>query len=194
MLRYLSTGSDFASTGDSQLRHCKTTVHDCIWEVVDFLYFNHERYIRFPQTPDELEACARLYDVEKYNFKPYCVGSVDCTQIGVKTPSQRWQEEAFVNRKSYKSINTMVPKLNSYIHILTSILLTSCLHSQKLICISLNMNFFLQLIVDAEGKILHVDATFPGSASDAYIFNQSEVRDFGDRGFFGKYFLLGDSG
>ena len=56
------------------------------------------------------------------------------------------------------------------------------------------MNFFLQLIVDAEGKILHVDATFPGSASDAYIFNQSEVRDFGDRGFFGKYFLLGDSG
>ena len=54
--------------------------------------------------------------------------------------------------------------------------------------------FIRQLVVDANYRILHVDSTFPGSASDAYIFNQSEVRDFGDRGLFGKYFLLADSG
>ena len=108
MLRYLSTGSDFASTGDAQLKHCKTTVHDCVWEGVDFLYYNHERYIRWPQTEPEMEELAQLFDVNRYQNKPYCIGCVDCTHIGCKKPNYHWQEEAFVNRKAYHSINTMV--------------------------------------------------------------------------------------
>ena len=108
MMRYMSTGADFTTTGDAQQRMCKASVHNSLWEAVDFVYYNHERYIRWPQTEPELEACAQLYDVNRFSNKKYCVGAVDCTHIGIKKPSHRWQEEAFVNRNSYHSINTMV--------------------------------------------------------------------------------------
>lgn len=73
---------------------------------------------------------------------------------------------------------------------------TSCQHlyHRYSALISCYPYFIQQLIVDAHYNILHVDARWPGSASDAYIFNCSEVRDFGDRGLFGEHFIVADAG
>ena len=118
MLRYMACGADYKTTGDAEGKMSKTSVFRSMWEAVDFVYYNHERYIRWPQTEEELAQKARLYDVNRYAYKPYCVGSVDCTQVGIQTPNYHWQEEAFVNRNSYHSINTMVSALRSK-HILS---------------------------------------------------------------------------
>lgn len=108
MLRYMSTGADFKTTADAQINIAKSTVHRCLWEVVDFVYYNVDRYIRWPQTPEEQRAKARLYDVQKFSYKPFCIGAADCMHVGIKKCKAGWQEEAFVNRKSYHSINTFV--------------------------------------------------------------------------------------
>lgn len=54
--------------------------------------------------------------------------------------------------------------------------------------------FFVKLVADANYNIMHVDARWPGSASDAYIFNCSEVREFGDRGLLNGHFIVADAG
>lgn len=108
MMRYLSTGADFKTTGDAQINISKSTIHRCLWECVDFVYYNHERYIRWPQTPDEQREKALLYDVDRFGNKPFCIGAADCMHVGIKKPSYHWQEEAFVNRKSFHSINVLV--------------------------------------------------------------------------------------
>ncbi|CAH0403846.1 unnamed protein product [Chilo suppressalis] len=60
-----------------------------------------------------------------------------------------------------------------------------------------DMTINVQLICDADAKILNVNANFPGSCHDQYIFNNSLVkvelqRLYNERT--GQYFLLGDSG
>ena len=125
-LRYLSTGADFASTGDAQVKFSKGTVHNCLWEVVDFLYYNHERYIRWPQTEEEMRELALLYDVQRFRRKPFCIGSMDCMHIACKKPNYHWQEEAFVNRKSFHSINTLVSWLT-----LNTILIRELMYIEK---------------------------------------------------------------
>lgn len=108
MLRYMSCGANFRSIGDSQLKYSKTSVWRYIWEAVDFIYYNHERYIRWPQTHEELQQLSLLYNTEKYGHRPNVVGAVDCMHVLTKKPDYNWQEEAYVNRKSSHSINTMV--------------------------------------------------------------------------------------
>lgn len=55
----------------------------------------------------------------------------------------------------------------------------------------------VQLVCDPELKILNVNARFPGSVNDTFIWNSSHLKEFLvnlNRNDPGSYFLLGDSG
>ena len=41
---------------------------------------------------------------------------------------------------------------------------------------------------------MHVNASGPGSCNDIYVMNGSQIRYLGERGQFGGFYLLGDSG
>ena len=50
------------------------------------------------------------------------------------------------------------------------------------------------MVCDANRLIMHVDATWPGSANDAHVMRESAISEMGDDGEVGRFFLLGDSG
>lgn len=54
--------------------------------------------------------------------------------------------------------------------------------------------FPLQVVVNADLTFSYVDASFPGSANDAFIMKSSPIYNFGEAGEFDGYHLLGDSG
>lgn len=112
-LRYFATGANYSIIGDFQGVH-KSSVSHCVREVATFLYVRQQEYIHFPLTPEEKYRTAQRY-FESFGQKPLCLGCMDGTHIPIIRP--RLNEDRFVNRKNYHSINTMVSKLTRTQHI-----------------------------------------------------------------------------
>ena len=104
-LRYLASGVFQINDGD--LHHvAQSTVSKSITEVVNCLSSQEVivQFIRFP-----MDAAALNDQVREFagiaNF-PKVVGAIDCTHVKILAPSL--EEEIYVNRKGYHSINVQV--------------------------------------------------------------------------------------
>ena len=80
----------------------------CVEEVTNFLNAIKGTHILFPDNEEAQYANARTY-YERPNGKPGCVGAVDGTHVAIHPP--HWNENGFLNRKQYHSLNVMVSKL-----------------------------------------------------------------------------------
>lgn len=83
---------------------------------------------------------------------PGVIGCVDGTHIRITSPKKNIQR-AYVNRKSYHSIN---------------------------VCgkfVRMGINFFVQAICDHTGAFLHVSAKWPGSTHDSFAFKNTAAWD-----------------
>ena len=80
-------------------------------EVTNFLNHIKGEHIKFPSTEEEQYRHAVSY-YERPNGKPGCVGAVDGTHVAIHPP--HYNENGFLNRKQYHSLNVMVSKINMY--------------------------------------------------------------------------------
>lgn len=101
------------------------------------LITNHlaPRYIRFPQTVDEIHHTKAQFEIQ-YDF-PGILGVIDGTHIAI-TALPKEIESAYVNRKGIHSINT-------------------------------------QIVCNADMLITNINARFPGSTHDAFIYGGSII-------------------
>ena len=102
-LRYFATGSNYNNVAASQ-GVTKGLVSTSVAKVSDFLHSIKDIHIRFPIRREQQARRSRAY-FEKHGHTG-CLGGVDGTHIAIISPKEN--EPAFVNRKQYHSINTMV--------------------------------------------------------------------------------------
>lgn len=105
-LRFYATGCYQRAVGeDLNLGLSQTSVHRYVHEVTEAIDHNlTEIYIRFPQTPNEINEQKRRF-MDGYNF-PGVIGAIDGTQIAILKPTH--EEHNFINRKGFYSINTQI--------------------------------------------------------------------------------------
>ncbi|KAG0444299.1 hypothetical protein HPB47_013953 [Ixodes persulcatus] len=115
------------------------------------------RWIRFPATEEEKTRAKEGYwRVGKISG---VVGCVDGTQIAIKGPSEndpRFTKAAYWCRKNYYALNAMI--------VSTEFLYCARDLASKGVC-------------DADLRILNVDATFPGSVHDSFVWRMSFLRE-----------------
>ena len=105
-LRYFATGSNYTDVAASQ-GMTKGLVSTCVAEVSDFVNSIKDVHIQFPIRREQQARRSRAY-YEKHGHTggTQGLGGVDGTHIAIISPKEN--EPAFVNRKQYHSINTMV--------------------------------------------------------------------------------------
>ncbi|KAG8238236.1 hypothetical protein J437_LFUL018114 [Ladona fulva] len=106
-LHFLGHGSYQKSVGsDSNLGLSQTSVANAIEEVTRAINSDAvlRKWINFPLTPGERQ---RLIQKNYQSFRiPGVVGYVDGTHVAIKAPKD--EENLFLNRKSYHSMNVMI--------------------------------------------------------------------------------------
>ncbi|XP_050707771.1 putative nuclease HARBI1 isoform X3 [Eriocheir sinensis] len=154
-LRYLATGKMQMCSSDD-LGPSQPSISRAITQTIDALANVNilKQFISFPTTQDVTEANKADF-LTIANF-PGVIGVVDGTHVRIVAPKE--EEDVFVNRKGYHSIN-------------------------------------VQVIFDANYRILDILAKWPGSVHDARILNGCGVAELFQRGHVppGSH-LLGDSG
>ena len=102
-LRYFATGSFQNLVGDSIQVH-KSTVCRAIRKVALSLCKRLNEYVKFPTQPEPQNTTRqKLHQIAGF---PDILGCVDGTHIRIKGPKEN--ENDFVNRKGYHSINTQI--------------------------------------------------------------------------------------
>lgn len=104
-LRYFASGEIQLNDGDIH-NVSQSSVSRCISQVIDAVSKPHivNRFIKFPTTQYEIQDNEKqFYGVAKF---PNVFGVIDCTHIQLQAPPQN--EEFYVNRMNYHSINTQV--------------------------------------------------------------------------------------
>ncbi|XP_050734738.1 putative nuclease HARBI1 [Eriocheir sinensis] len=154
-LRYLATGKMQQCSSDD-LGPSQSSISRAISKTIDALADVNvlKRFITFPVTQDSADRKkAEFFAIANF---PNIVGAIDGTHIRIVAP--RDQEEVYVNRKGYHSMN-------------------------------------VQVVFDANYRILDILAKWPGSVHDARILNSSGLSRLFDGGYVpaGSH-LLGDSG
>jgi hypothetical protein len=151
-LHYLRSGtfqwSLASSSGTSQ-----ATVSDNITQCTDRLLNIAPNIIDFATDPDSITARKQgFFDVYRPKGFPNILGVLDGTHIGIIAPNE--DEDKFVNRKNYHSINC-------------------------------------QVVTDPSHRFLDINAKFPGSSHDSFIWRQSSVRTRLSEGRLGGGWFLG---
>jgi hypothetical protein len=109
-LRYFASGEIQLNDGDIH-GISQPSVSRCISQVIHSLSRPHivQRYIKFPKTQQELQDFEReFYGTASF---PNVFGVIDGTHVQLQAPTQN--EEVYVNRMNYHSINTQVQLLSS---------------------------------------------------------------------------------
>ncbi|KAG0718500.1 putative nuclease HARBI1 [Chionoecetes opilio] len=104
-LRYLATGKMQLCSSDD-LGPSQPSISKAISQTIDALCDINimRRFIRFPTTQDVIEQNkADFFNISRF---PHVIGAVDGTYVRIKAPKEN--EEVFVNRKGYHSINVQV--------------------------------------------------------------------------------------
>jgi hypothetical protein len=104
-LRYLATGSIQLNYADVH-GVSQPTVSRVITQVVNAIFESdlRKRFIKFPTSIEEIRNVKRdFYEVSSF---PNVIGVIDGTHIQIQSPSR--EEECYVNRMGYHSINTQV--------------------------------------------------------------------------------------
>ncbi|XP_041347098.1 putative nuclease HARBI1 isoform X1 [Gigantopelta aegis] len=104
-LRYLATGKFQLCSGDDH-GVSQPTVSRIVQQTLDSLTSNEiiKRFIKFPTDPNEIRRHQqRFYNVANF---PGVVGIIDGTHIQIQAPTVN--ENEFVNRHRYHSINTQI--------------------------------------------------------------------------------------
>ena len=99
-LRYVASGSFFEVVGDT-IAVEKSTVSRTVHRVAEALCKKRDRFIRWPVIPAEKQK--NREDFFRLGGFPRVNGCVDGTHVRIIAPSD--DENAFVNRKHYHSIN-----------------------------------------------------------------------------------------
>lgn len=140
-----------SSSGTSQ-----ATVSDNISQCTDRLLSIALNTINFPTDPESITARKQgFFDIHRPKGFPNIIGVVDGTHIGIIAPNE--DEDKFVNRKNYHSINC-------------------------------------QVVTDPSHRFLDINAKFPGSSHDSFIWRQSSVRTRISEGQLGEGWFLGKIG
>ena len=154
-LRYLAIGKMQQCASDD-LGPSQSSISRAISQTVDALADGNvlKRFIKFPTTQDRADRNKEDF-LAIANF-PNIVGVIDGTHVRIVAPKE--EEEAYVNRKGYHSLN-------------------------------------VQVVFDANYRILDILPKWPGSVHDARILNSSGLARLFDGGYvpLGNH-LLGDSG
>lgn len=177
-LVFFGTGTYQRVIGQSfQLSVSQQTASRAINEVCS-LIIEHlgNRFIKFPQNAEEKIRIKEDF-MQKTQF-PGVIGAIDCTHIAIIKPNV--EEHNYLNRKGFHSKNVQLVCTEFYL---------SCNNVQYVL--------ILFQICDSNLTILNINARYPGSCHDAYIWRNSYICEelhhcfeTGDR----NSWLLGDSG
>ena len=122
-----------------------------VWSVVDAIHKAPEMKIEFPRTHEEQSLVADGFRVKSEIGINNCVGSIDGILIWIHKPG----------KNDVKAIKFGPAKF-------------FCGRKKKF---GLNM----QAVCDAEGRFLDVEIEYPGSTSDFFAFEQSELKSLIER-------------
>ncbi|XP_054920477.1 putative nuclease HARBI1 [Dermacentor andersoni] len=149
-LKFFATGGFLITAGDTINVH-ESTASRTVRRVALALVRHCSTWIRWPSPNELAEVQTNFYGLGGF---PCVVGAIDGTHVRIQAPEEN--EEAYVNRHFYHSIN-------------------------------------VQLVVDANCRILDVVAKWPGGTHDARMLANSSLAKRFDRGVH-TGLLLGDSG
>ncbi len=99
-VRYLAAGALQLVTADTVVVS-QPSVSRCVKNVVASLAEKLGQFVRFPTLADETTKMKQ--DFYKLQKMPGIVGALDCTHVKIKAPGN--DEQAYVNRKNFHSIN-----------------------------------------------------------------------------------------
>lgn len=175
ILRYLPCGN-FQQTAGDYIGISQPTMSQILIPVCDAILTLFHRYVRMPAT--EQECLAKSGDFGDIAGFPRCIGAIDYTQIKINSPGG----------EIVKNLRSLVVALFLICYFRLSIQSEHFRNRKGYF----SMNVLT--IADARLRIMNVVSRWPGPAHDAIIFAHSEVRRQFERGDFGSYILVGDSG
>lgn len=176
-LYFFATGSYQRTVGQSHnLYLSQSVVSKCILEICDLIEENlAAEWIKFPMTVNEINR-NKIRFMEKTRF-PGVLGAIDCTHVAIIAPNI--EEHNYVNRKGFHSKNVQIVSYDVYTYHSTKMLLfktVSALSYTKLIYLLILVIVLFQ-ICDFDLRILNINARFPGSSHDSFVWRNSIIRE-----------------
>ncbi|XP_067142706.1 putative nuclease HARBI1 [Centruroides vittatus] len=107
-LQFFASGGFQRNVGDHcQLKVAQSTVSRIMPSVVNSIIRRLGHTISFPRSREQqLDVSSRFFIISQM---PGVVGAIDCTHIAIKAPpASKYNEESFINRKGFHSINVQV--------------------------------------------------------------------------------------